>query len=46
MSVSLSPDQNTFITGSSDSLAKIWDFRTNTCVQTFQGHESDISCVQ
>jgi len=46
MSVSVSPDQNTFVSGACDSHAKIWDIRSGKCVQTFQGHESDINSVQ
>jgi len=46
MSVSVSPDQTTFVSGACDSHAKIWDMRSGKCVQTFQGHESDINSVQ
>ncbi|KAI7868556.1 WD40-repeat-containing domain protein [Spinellus fusiger] len=47
MSVSPSPtDANVFISGGCDSVAKVWDIRTQKCVQTFAGHESDINSVQ
>eukprot|EP00127_Corallochytrium_limacisporum_P000648 Clim_evm47s22 gene=Clim_evmTU47s22 len=46
MSVSLGPDQNTFVSGACDALAKVWDIRSGKCVQTFSGHESDINSVQ
>jgi len=47
MSISISPDKNTFVSGACDSQAKIWDLRSGgKCVQTFQGHESDINSVQ
>jgi len=46
MSISVSQDQNTFISGACDSQAKIWDIRSGKCVQTFVGHESDINSVQ
>jgi guanine nucleotide-binding protein G(I)/G(S)/G(T) subunit beta-1 len=45
MSVSISPDKNTFVSGSCDSTAKIWDLRTGRCTHTFYGHESDINSV-
>lgn len=47
MSVSILPavDRNVFVSGSCDSLAKVWDIREGKCVQTFQGHESDINSV-
>jgi len=47
MSISIAPDQNTFISGACDSHAKLWDFRSGgKCIQTFQEHESDINSVQ
>jgi len=45
MSVSVSPDKNTFVSGACDATAKFWDIRSNRCLQTFQGHESDINAV-
>lgn len=45
MSLALSSDMNTFISGACDSLAKLWDLRTGTCKQTFSGHTSDINSI-
>lgn len=40
------PNNNTFVSGSCDSRAKLWDYRAkNACVKTFEGHESDINSV-
>lgn len=46
MSVAVSPDKNTFVSGACDAHAKLWDIRSGKCVQTFTGHESDINAVQ
>lgn len=48
MSVSLADGANIFVSGSTDTTAKVWDYRTfpNSPVRTFQGHESDINSVQ
>jgi len=46
MSVSICEANKTFISGSCDSTAKLWDYRDKkTCVKTFVGHESDINSV-
>ncbi|KAM4630048.1 guanine nucleotide-binding protein G(I)/G(S)/G(T) subunit beta-3b [Polymixia lowei] len=45
MSLALSSDMNTFISGACDSLAKLWDVRDGTCKQTFSGHTSDINAI-
>ncbi|KAL7076646.1 hypothetical protein ACQ4LE_003555 [Meloidogyne hapla] len=45
MSLSLSPDMRTFISGACDASAKLWDIREGMCKQTFPGHESDINAV-
>lgn len=48
MSVSVSPDGNTFVSGSVDASAKLWDLRAGngkTCIKTFRGHESDVNSV-
>lgn len=46
MSVSVSEDGNTFVSGSCDASAKLWDLRQgDQCIQTFMGHESDINSV-
>jgi guanine nucleotide-binding protein G(I)/G(S)/G(T) subunit beta-1 len=47
MSVSIYDKGNTFVSGSCDSTAKLWDMReAKACVKTFMGHESDINSVQ
>jgi len=44
---SLSHDnQNTFVSGSCDATAKLWDLRSGKCSQTFIGHDSDINAVE
>lgn len=45
MSLSLTEDKNTFISGACDATAKLWDLRDGMCRQTFGGHESDINAV-
>ena len=45
MSLSLSQDMRTFISGACDASAKLWDIREGLCKQTFPGHESDINAV-
>jgi guanine nucleotide-binding protein G(I)/G(S)/G(T) subunit beta-1 len=47
MSVSIMPSKETFVSGSCDATAKLWDYRAkNNCVHSFPGHESDINSVQ
>lgn len=43
--LSLSPDKNTYVTGSVDKTCKLWDIRDPTCKQVFFGHEGDINSV-
>ncbi|GBO00250.1 Guanine nucleotide-binding protein G(I)/G(S)/G(T) subunit beta-1 [Araneus ventricosus] len=45
MSLSLSPNMRTFVSGACDASAKLWDIRDGMCKQTFPGHESDINAV-
>ncbi|KAG2468101.1 GBB2 protein, partial [Polypterus senegalus] len=45
MSLSLSPDFKTFVSGACDASVKLWDIRDSMCRQTFTGHESDINAV-
>lgn len=48
MSVSVSESTSTFVSGSCDATAKLWDYRQGAkthCVKTFTGHESDINSV-
>jgi len=49
MSVSVHENNNTFVSGSCDATAKLWDYRMKTktnCVKTFVGHEADINSIQ
>lgn len=43
--LSLSPDMKTYITGSVDKTAKLWDVRDDQPKQMFYGHEMDITSV-
>lgn len=46
MSIAVNKDENTFISGSCDATAKLWDKRIgNKSVGNFEGHESDINTV-
>lgn len=45
VSISLSPDKNTYVTGSVDRTCKLWDVRDSTPKQTFFGHEADVNSV-
>ena len=45
MSLSLSPDNRTFVSGAVDNCAKLWDIRDGKSTQTFRGHESDINAI-
>jgi len=48
MSVSICEPNSTFVSGSCDATAKLWDYRQSAstgCVKTFSGHESDINSV-
>lgn len=45
MSLSLSPDTRSFVSGACDASAKLWDVREGMCRQTFTGHESDINAI-
>lgn len=45
VSLSLAPDQNTFVTGSVDKTCKLWDLRELKCKQMFFGHEADVNSV-
>ena len=46
MALSLSSNNQSFVSGSCDFSAKLWDIREGSCKQTFQGHESDINSVK
>jgi guanine nucleotide-binding protein G(I)/G(S)/G(T) subunit beta-1 len=50
--MSVSIHGNTFVSGSIDASAKLWDMRapprggnTSSCIKTFRGHESDVNSV-
>lgn len=43
VSISLSPDNKSFITGSVDRTCKLWDIRDPCEKQTFFGHSSDVN---
>ncbi|KAI2658946.1 Guanine nucleotide-binding protein G(I)/G(S)/G(T) subunit beta-1 [Labeo rohita] len=45
MSLSVSPDSKTFVSGACDASAKLWDIRDGMCRQSFTGHVSDINAV-
>ncbi|XP_015750660.1 PREDICTED: guanine nucleotide-binding protein subunit beta-like, partial [Acropora digitifera] len=45
MSLSLSPDSKSFVSGACDASAKLWSIHDGICKQTFTGHESDINAV-
>lgn len=45
MSLSLSPDSRSFISGACDATSKLWDIRDGMCRQSFTGHVSDINAV-
>jgi len=46
MSVSISPGAKTFVSGSCDTTAKVFDMGNGDCVGTFTGHEADINAVE
>lgn len=45
VSVSVSPDGNTYVTGSVDKTCRLWDIREQKPKQTFFGHEGDVNSV-
>ncbi|XP_041987742.1 guanine nucleotide-binding protein subunit beta-2 [Aricia agestis] len=45
VSISLSPDMNSYVTGSVDRTCKLWDVRAENAKQTFFGHEADVNSV-
>lgn len=45
VSISLSPNGNTYVTGSVDRTCKLWDLREEKAKQTFFGHEADVNSV-
>lgn len=45
MSLSLAPDERSFVSGSCDHSARLWDLRNGLCHQTFTGHDNDVNAV-
>jgi guanine nucleotide-binding protein subunit beta len=45
VSISLSPDSKSYITGSVDKTCRLWDLRDEKPKQTFFGHTSDVNSV-
>ncbi|KOB73185.1 Guanine nucleotide-binding protein beta 2 [Operophtera brumata] len=45
VTISLSPDMKTYVTGSVDKTCKLWDVRDEKAKQTFFGHEADVNSV-
>ncbi|XP_012697392.1 guanine nucleotide-binding protein subunit beta-4 [Clupea harengus] len=45
MSLALSPDRHTFVSGACDATSKLWDIRDGMCRQSFDSHLSDINAV-
>ena len=45
VSISLSPDIKTYVTGSVDKSCRLWDLREETPKQTFFGHSADVNSV-
>lgn len=43
--LSISPDGNTYVTGSVDRTCKLWDIREPNCKQVFFGHDGDVNAV-
>jgi guanine nucleotide-binding protein subunit beta, other len=43
VSISISPDNNQFVTGSVDRTCKLWDVRDCSQKQTFFGHNADVN---
>jgi len=46
MFISLTPERNSFVSGSCDKAAIVWDTRSGKATHTFLGHELDVNVVQ
>lgn len=45
VSLSMAPDMRTYVTGSVDKTAKLWDVRDRNQQQIFFGHTRDVNSV-
>ena len=39
-------ENDQLISGSADKKIKVWDLRTNLCVNTIKGHKKPVSCLE
>ncbi|KAJ5069895.1 guanine nucleotide-binding protein subunit beta-1 [Anaeramoeba ignava] len=46
MSISLQKDNNMFVSGGAEGVAKLWDIKSGNSVATFEGHQADINSVK
>jgi WD repeat-containing protein 61 len=45
LSVAFSPDNQHFVSGSSDHLVKLWELRSKQCIFTFSEHQDQVFIV-
>lgn len=45
LSVDFAPDQQHFVSSSSDHTVKVWDFAQRSCVHTFKDHHDQVSLL-
>ena len=45
MGASFSPDGTKAASGSEDRKVKLWDVTSGECLQTLEGHSSNLDCV-
>lgn len=43
LSVAVSPDNERFVSGSSDRTVKVWDMKAKQCLHTFNDHTDQVS---
>jgi WD40 repeat protein len=46
MSISISNDSQSFISGACDASAKLWDLRDKKCERTYPGNRSDVNTIK